>query len=146
MKLQYLLVADAAASGAFGKMDVLGLGVRVLRPGRLPSLTPLNILVGAEADPAELGEQSIKISVQAPSAKAAVVVDDTVVVAPRPAEEEGLPIEVRLHLAFPFITTEPGVYTFRVQIGRLRATYKVLVIGSESESGSIEFTPPGSAS
>jgi hypothetical protein len=126
MKLSYFLVADAA-NDLGGKTNALGLGVRLVTPTALPSLTPLALLALAEATETELGEQPIRISLETPSGRRLPLVEDTVTVTDRPDRDPDLPIEVKVSVSFPFVAETEGVYTLRLRLGAARGAYRLIV-------------------
>ena len=127
MRMAYLVVADAANQGPSGKLNALGLGVRVINPTRLPAVVPLTILAQAEASSDELGEHPFKVSLEAPGRKVMTLVEDRLTVSERAADEAGLPIEFRAQVGFPFVAEKAGKYIIRLEIGRLKASYPFLV-------------------
>lgn len=132
MKWNYALLADAANDSG-GKLNALGMGIRMIRPPRLPVAVPAVFLAAAEADSTELGPQELKITLETPDRKRQTLVDQTVQANARPADEADLPVEIRLLLSFPLLAQSEGLHTIRAQIGKARTSYAYLVRIVESE-------------
>lgn len=129
MKITMLTLADAGNLGPDGKLNALGLGVRVIRRQEDgSSIVPLVILALAEATDADHGSQPIRISLQEPSGKRRGLIDDSLEVTPSPPEEADLPNEVRVQVSMPFLVNELGIHTLRMQLGKATANYRFVVV------------------
>jgi hypothetical protein len=133
MKLLYAFLADAS-NESNGKVNALGLGLRVVNASKLPALVPLALVGCIEVRRSELGEHQFKVEWSAPKGPVRTIVDDTVNITDRPDHEAKLPVEFRFNVSFPMLIAAPGRHTLRVQFGKLRLRYAVLVRQNEADA------------
>lgn len=129
MKISLLTLADAANSAPEGKLNVLGMGVRIIRrgnPGRV--IVPMVVVAVGEATDADLGERPIDLSVTAPSGKSTTLLTDTLEITPNDPGRIDLPNEVRVQIAMPFILEEAGTFTLRMRLAGAKASYRFQVL------------------
>ena len=126
MEIEYFLVADSANGGPDGKVNALGIGVRVLSYERLPAATPLAILLHISARPGEVHEIPIQLSLTEPDGTREILVD-TVAPINATVNDERVPTGINLQLGLVRPYRIEGVHRFEVQAGELRRSYDVVV-------------------
>lgn len=128
MKIAYLLLADSANQSADGKLNVLGLGIRVINAGQLPVSLSVSVLASAEMPIEERGPKRIRLTLQAPGGEETLVED----VAEMEARDEILPdLPLQLNLQFALTGLEfkaAGPHRVVLEVDGARAEYPVLVI------------------
>jgi hypothetical protein len=67
MRFEYLTLADAANTSAEGKLNALGIGVRVLTVPGLPAMVPVTILGAVQATVEEAGDYDVVVTLVDPA-------------------------------------------------------------------------------
>lgn len=144
MQIDFLTLADAANNGPDGKLNVLGLGARVLTYGSLPATSPLVVLAAASAGVEEAGEYAVAVAIVEPDGTRELLVESMgrvnaeVVDARVPTG-----IGVVLNLFRPFRLE--GVHRFEVRFGELTQTYEFLVRLATAGQAAEEREPTAAA-
>ncbi|MEX0625557.1 MAG: hypothetical protein WD402_03335 [Chloroflexota bacterium] len=136
MRIAYLLVADSANQSNDGKLNVLGMGVRVINAPVLPFPVALTVLVSAQLDHAERGAKHVKLSLATPSGSQ-VLIDDTAPMESRENMIENLPLQLNFQFVLSGLAfKEAGLHHFIVEIEGERAEYPfvVQILGTEVQS------------
>ena len=126
MRFEYLVLADAANRADNGKLNVLGMGARILTVERLPAAVPLAILAAVAASTDEAGEYPIELALEEPDGSRAVLVEMTGSV-PSVTEDARVPTGMGLTVALFRPFRIEGIYRITAKIGEETATYEFLV-------------------
>lgn len=135
MRFAFLQLADAASAGPEGKLNALGLGVRVLTFESLPATSPLAIIGSVEASVGEGGEYGLAVSLIEPSGLEVLLVQAKATVVDDVADTRvptGIGFSVGLLRPFE----AEGVYAIRATVGPEVAEYLFVVrTGGSSSAG-----------
>jgi hypothetical protein len=126
MKFEYFVLADAANTAQNGKINVLGMGARIVHLERLPGAAPLAIVGGVEATTADAGDYDLRVSMIEPDDSEQVLVDARATLAadvPEPELPAGIVFTVDLRRPF----RQEGVYRLVASFGTATADYSFAV-------------------
>lgn len=126
MKFEYLLLADAANNGPDGKVNVLGLGTRIVTFDRLPGGLPLTVLGSVAADASEAAEYDVEVAIVEPDGTREVMVQSKAAVSSH-VEDTRVPTGISFVLGFLRPFRIEGVHSFEARVGDVTARYDFLV-------------------
>lgn len=126
MKFEYLLLADAANNGPDGKLNVLGLGTRIVTFESFPAGAPLTVLGSVAADASEAGEYDLEVSIVEPDGTRQPMVQARATVSSQ-VEDARVPTGISFVLGFLRPFRIEGVHSFEARVGEVTARYDFLV-------------------
>ena len=126
MKFEYLLLADAAKNGPDGKLNVLGLGARIVTFESFPAGSPLTVLGSVTADASEAGEYDIEVAMVQPDGTREPMVQAKATVSSE-VEDARVPTGISFVLGFLRPFRIEGVHSFEARVGDVTARYDFLV-------------------
>ena len=132
MRFQSLLLADAMNVGSDGKVNALGLGVRLITYPQLPGASPLSVLANIVAEPSEAGLHDAEFCLLLPDGTEEELFRTTVNVTVDADTPDATMVSVMLGFSMlrPFI--DEGVHAVRVKVGVVSAEYKFRVQAARS--------------
>jgi hypothetical protein len=126
MQFEYLVIADAASNGPEGKVNALGIGVRVVNLDHLPNQASMTILGSVSASLSEAGPYDVRVAMIAPDGSRDVLAQGLAEV---PSQVPDIRVPTGLAFGLPGVRTFnlEGVYTVEAQVGELIKTYEFVV-------------------
>lgn len=126
MQVEYLTLADAANLGEGGKINILGLGTRLLNYEKLPGISPMVVLAAVSAMTTEAGDYPIELIIVEPDGTEETIVT-TVGHVNNEVEDSRVPtgIGMSVDILRPFRIE--GVHSLRLTVGELKARYDFVV-------------------
>jgi hypothetical protein len=116
IRLDFMLLADAAEPGATGKLGLIGGGITRLAPPVLPSLHPsITLVMKFSADASDVGvERTFRLEIQGPSSPEPFAVHEFTVspnppLSPAPEEEIGTVVITQIA---PLVLNDAGAIRF----------------------------------
>ncbi len=137
MQFEYLTIADAVSNGPDGKLNVLGLGVRIANVESLPADTPMTILGAVAASVDEAGTYEVEVSISAPDGSREVIAHGTAELSATLADPR---VPTGLTFSIPGVRSFriEGVHTLEARVGELTRTYELLVRVQDPVTGAPE--------
>ena len=126
MKFEYLSLADAANNGPDGKLNVLGLGPRVLNLAALPGGVPLAIIGGVSAGIEEAGEYGLDLRLIEPDGTDVPLVSARALV-PSDVQDTRAPTGAGFVVAWFGPFRLEGLHRIHAQFGQATADYEFVV-------------------
>ena len=126
MRFEYLFLADAANQAANGKMNVLGMGVRILTYAALPAASPLAIVGAVEAAVAEAGDYPLVVELVEPDGTVEEIVKATAKV-PSEVTDVRLPTGMGFTIALTRPFRKEGIHYIRASFGDQQASFAFAV-------------------
>jgi hypothetical protein len=138
MKFDYLQLADAMNVSPDGKVNVLGLGIRLLVFPQLPAASRFAVLANVQADLSEVGSHDAEFRLVAPDGTEQDLFRTSIDVNPDLDPEATIVIiGLGLDVVRPF--TQEGRYIIRAKVGDVSAEYRFRVkVGSPGLAGPSE--------
>lgn len=133
MKIDLLTIADAANTTPDGKLNILGLGVRVLTVDGPNHVIPLIVACGVEANVAEAGDYPLTVRLERPDGVVEGVVTATLLIPGEVADPRvptGAGLTLQMVRGFPVA----GVYSLVVDVGGVAAQYVFAVTFAVAEA------------
>lgn len=128
MRIAYLLLADSANQSADGKLNALGLGIRVVNAAQLPVSLSMSVLASAEMPIEERGPKRIRLTLEAPAGEETLV-DDVAEMAARDEVLPDLPLQLNLQFALTGLEFKAaGPHRVVLEVDGARAEYPLLVL------------------
>jgi hypothetical protein len=127
MRIDLLTIADAANTTPDGKLNILGLGARVLTVDGPNHPIPLVVACGVEATVEEAGDYPLGVRLERPDGVVEDIVMSTLTIPSEvtdPRVPTGAGLTLQLARGFPV----PGVYRLAVDVGSLAAEYVFAVV------------------
>ena len=136
MKFDYLQMADAMNVGPDGKVNVLGLGERLLVFPQLPMASRFAIVASLVGEPADAGTYEAEFRLETPDGVEQELFKTTIeLAAPDDPDATLLVVGVGLDVVRPF--TQEGRHLLRVKVGDQSAQYQFRIkVGQPSPTGS----------
>jgi hypothetical protein len=126
MQIDFFLVADSANNGPEGKLNALGLGVRILNYERLPAVTPLALLLQVSAPTSEAGNVPVEIVLVEPDNTREILLSGTGQISSESVDDR-IPTGFGFNLGLVRPYRIEGVHRFEATVGQLTGQYEVLV-------------------
>jgi hypothetical protein len=116
MRFELLTIADAANRGPEGKLNVLGMGARILTFAELPGSAPLVLLGSIAAMTTEAGIYPLRVTRRDPDGSEHVLVEADGVV-PSEAADDRIPTGIAFTIGMSGPFTQEGVYQIVATLG-----------------------------
>ena len=126
MRFEYLFLADAANSAADGKINVLGLGVRILTYSELPASSPLVIVGAVEATVEEAGDYALRVELFEPDGTIEELVNAAAKVTTE-VKDSRVPTGIGFTIALSRPFRQEGVHVIRATVANEVAQYAFVV-------------------
>jgi hypothetical protein len=143
MRFAYLLLTDAS-SASEGKLNLLGVGARVLKPPTLPAPAFLTLAGAVEGTDGEAGEYDLVITLTDPDGAATQLVAGRTTLPAATDHAELLPNSV-FTIAFTHVYEKPGIYRLTARFGDIAETYKFLVAPTRAPAATRKARKKGSS-
>jgi hypothetical protein len=134
VKFAYFALADASNRGPDGKVNILGLGARILTVPSLPTTVPLTLVGSVDADVAEAGDFVLRISLTEPDGSEEQVAEFAVAI-PREVADPEVPTGFGFSLVLLRPVRLEGIHVVRGTVGDLVADYVYAVRVSPEPQG-----------
>lgn len=147
MQFEYLALADAANVGSDGKVNVLGMGARIISYERLPGSSPLALLALVTGSVDEAGEYPVVVELEEPDGTRERMIDAVGVIAADADPRVPTGISLVLNFSRPFRIV--GLHTIHLRVGEIEQKYEFLVQilnlagGRDEASGRVEESAEG---
>lgn len=144
MQFEYLALADAANVGSDGKVNVLGMGARIISYERLPGSSPLALLALVTGLVDEAGEYPVLVELEEPDGTRERMIDAVASIAADADPRVPTGISLVLNFSRPFRIG--GLHTIHVRVGAVEQRYAFLVQvrnlagGSDHKSSRVEVS------
>lgn len=127
MRFAYLLLCDAASSGSDGKLNLLGIGVRAIRPEGLPAIGSIAVAGAVEGDVAESGPRHFELALVEPDGARTILADTDDAALPTENDVPGVPVQFVfvVNMVRPF--AQAGPHTLRASYGDLTSEYIFII-------------------
>jgi hypothetical protein len=127
MRFAYLLLADASSAGNEGKLNLLGIGVRLLRPTELPAAAQLTIAASIEAtSDDEIGPYELELSIENPDGSVDTLNTGEVSFQPD-AETPDVPRSIIFVVGLLRSYAQEGTYRIRARVADATADYAFVI-------------------
>jgi hypothetical protein len=126
VRFEYLSLADAANSGPEGKLNVLGLGSRIINLPGLPGGTPLAIVGSVSAAVDEAGSYELVVFMVEPDGTEVQLVQGSAIV-PSDVEETRVPTGSGFLIGFAGPFRLEGVHRIHARFGTVESDYEFVV-------------------
>jgi hypothetical protein len=139
MRFEYLVLADAANRGVDGKINVLGLGVRILSYPSLPAASPLAIVGAVEAAVDEAGDYALLVKLVEPDGTVEEIVKASAKV-PSEVSDERVPTGIGFTIGLTRPFRLEGIHSIRASFGDQQASFAFVVRLVDAEASSTKET------
>jgi hypothetical protein len=126
VQFEYLTIADSASTGEDGKVNALGLGVRIASFAKLPGTSSMAILASVSADVDEAGTYEIEVAMVEPDGSRQVIVQASAEV-PADVADRRVPTGITFAVAGFRTFRMEGVHSFAARVGEVTRTYDFVV-------------------
>ncbi|MFI5284595.1 MAG: DUF6941 family protein [Candidatus Dormibacterales bacterium] len=126
MRFEILSLADAANNAPDGKLNVLGLGIRIVNVPGLPAGMPLAVLGSVSAGPAEAGDYDLDVRMVEPDGTEVPLAQGRSTV-PAEVVEPRVPTGVGFVVGFGGPFRIEGLHVIRARFGKLVMDYEFVV-------------------
>ncbi len=126
MRFELLMLAESASPAPRGKINVLGLGSRVITLETVPETVPLSIVGMVEVPLAEAGTYDLRVTVTDPNGQTTELIHHEVETA-ADVEDERLPTGLSFVIANAREYDVVGIYTLKATMGPASAEYPFVV-------------------
>jgi hypothetical protein len=125
LQFEYLVLADAANNAPDGKVNVLGLGARIVTVERLPATLPLALLGLVSGSPEEAGDYEARVTLEEPDGTKETIVEFVGKLNADADPRVPTGIGMLLNIVRPFRIA--GIHRFEMTVGDLTSRYDLLV-------------------